>query len=317
MGAFFWFIFVLVVIAAIIAIVYLYNNLHSMEHFINVTNTNEEEIIRAYNSLLYRDPSSRELKTAIYDIKAKRTTMYKIQMDLINSDEYQRYVKTQTNSTSPDLIRVIAEDKYLMKVKQIYMSVFNRKINHNLVLPYNDIYLYIFKKNDTKLRSMFKNKRYPKFEKDVLEDVKLNLDRDKLFTLYEKSFHEKAPARQAGEPQPMYLVKENTLASDAGMWISDDKDIGTKVETPWRSTTQEEVTYKSFVPEGTQFVFGQPVSLTEPIMPPFKTKQPVVVGNRPVPKPPLQDKLVGISLSINPLTLPLANYLMPLDALKI
>ena len=313
MGSCIVLVIVFVLFVAIAA--YLYRVGIVKEGFVNITNTNEESIIRAYNSILHRDPSPDELMLALDDIREKRKTMHELGMELVNSDEYQRYTKTQTNSISPDLIRILAEDEYLKKVKKIYMDVFNKMIDHNLVLPYNDIYVHLFGRSDSRLISMFKDERYPGFEKDVLESQKLDLDRDKLFAFYEKTFSKDAPARKEGEPQPMYLVSENTLASDAGMWVPSDEDVGRTVQTPWRSASQEEATYKRFVPEGTQFVFSTPISLTEPIMPPFKSKQPVVVGRLPVPKPPLQDELVGAaSLSTTPLTLP---NKMPLDGLGI
>ncbi len=309
------FVLFVVILIALVTLFYFYKQPVSRENFVDVTNTKLEGIIRAYNEILSRDPSVSELKSAIDDIRSKRSNMYRLKMALINSDEYRRYEKTQTNSASPDLVRILAEDEYLKRVKQIYMDVFKKKIDHNLVLPYNDMYVHLFNSSDDKLAVMFRNERYPRFEEDVLQTLKLDLDREKLFALYEKTFSKNA-IKNTEEPKPMYIVKEDTLASDAQMWIPSDEDVGRTIQTPWRSATQEEVTYKRFVPEGVQFVLSNPISLTEPIIPPFKTKPPVVVGQLPIPKPPLQKELVGASLSTNPLTLPTPEYVMPLDSLR-
>jgi len=272
------------------------------ENFENITSSIEEEVIRSFQTILQRDPTIEELKTVTKDIQQGNSSIHKLQLQMISSDEYQRMMKTQSNTVTPELMRVIAEREYLEKIGNIYRDVFEKKIPSDLVLPYHDLYVFVFKRDDLLLRNLFLDPRYEQFEEDVLSSKELN--REDLFDLYNTTFVRKDPRTPVEMPKAAYMVPEGSLASDASMWVEMDKNIGGTVIPPWKSLDQEETTYSLYEKEDGQA--APPVEVRPPVMPPTTPPAQVppvdVSESLPQPRAPLQGSLVGANLSTSPLT---------------
>lgn len=328
----------LLVIATAIGIgIYIYIIRRRKETFENMTFTLEEEIIRTYNSILGRDPSMDELKGLVADMNAKKIDFYTLRLMLINSDEYMRIVKTQTNTVSPDLLRMIGEREYVAKVERIYKEEMGNKLQSSLVLPYHDLYVHVFRNNDRLLRNMFKDDKYGQFEKDVLATV--GLDREKLFALYDRVYGLKEipvpswwPTVSMGEeiaknkfkdaegkdvwyrapstsapPVADYIIKPKSFDNAASMWQANYADLDKGVTYPWKSDKQEEVTYSSYTPVGEKPILRQPIAITmtdevstaKPV-PPAPVTLPVSL---PKPLEPLSSGSIPASFAFSPLSL--------------
>lgn len=326
----------LVIASGIAASVYIATR--PRETFQNMTFTLEEEIIRTYNGILGRDPSTDELKGVVADMNAKKIDFYTLRLMLINSDEYLRIVKTQTNTVSPDLLRMIAEREYVAKVEKIYRAELGTKIRSSLVLPYHDLYVHVFRNNDRLLRNMFRDDRYGQFEKDVLATV--GLDREKLFALYDRVYGLKEipvpswwPTVSMGDeinrnrfkdaagkdvwynapptsepPAADYIVRPDAFANAAAMWEANYANLEKGATYPWKSDKQEEVTYAPYTPSQdkkpllrqVKAMTGE-VSLAPP--PP-----PIVVKAPSAPRVPLAPLATGpsstpASFAFSPITL--------------
>ena len=236
---------IMVLLIALLIVVSLYGcgcglglGLGAKEGFENITSSTEEEVIRSFNSILQRDPTIEELTKITKDIQLGNSSIHKLQLQMISSDEYLRMAKTQSNTVTPELMRVIAEREYLAKIGELYKDVFQKRIHGDLVLPYYDLYAYVFKRSDLTLRNMFFDPRYPQFEVDVLNSKELN--RKVLFDLYNTTFVRRDPRTPVEMPKATYMVPEGSIASDASMWTPAD---AATVIPPWKSANQEEVTY--------------------------------------------------------------------------
>lgn len=271
------------------------------ENFENITSSIEEEVIRSFQTILQRDPTIEELKTVTEDIHKGDSSIHKLQLQMVSSDEYQRMVKTQSNTVTPELIRIIAQREYLAKIGEIYRAVFDKKIPGDLVLPYYDLYVFVFKRDDMLLRQLFTDERYPQFEEDVLNSEELN--REDLFDLYNTTFVRRDPRTPVEMPKAAYMVPEGSLASDASMWVQQEETLGGTIIPPWKSLDQEEVTY-SLYERDDGATAAPPVQTREQVMTPTTPEPTPVDANASLPQPnaPLQGSLAGASLSTSPLT---------------
>lgn len=253
------------------------------ERFANITGSAEEEVVQAFNTILMRDPTTNELRIASMLIRAGDMDAHALQTALISSDEYQRLVKLQSNTVSPELMRMIASREYLGRVSAIYKDIFKTTIPTDLLLPYNDLYTMMMGREDTTFRNMLLDPRYAEFEMAVLAEEELN--RDALFSMYNSVFVNNTPIVKPTEPIPSYMTPEGTIGSNASMWTANDNvSIGTVIP-PWKDRGQAETTYALY-DEGET---ASPL----PTVASMDTRTSVPSG----PMPPLQGEVVGTSLA--------------------
>lgn len=145
-----------------------------------------QDIIDIYYKTLQRAPTSDELKTHTKAVKTKEYDYREIELRLINSDEYQRLMRTQTNTLlSPETKRMVEEKDLITLIKIIYKKIRNRKLKKELYLPLKDMYIY-FDYNLYKFVALLRESKYSEFEDEILKDVKLS--RESLIELYLKMF---------------------------------------------------------------------------------------------------------------------------------
>lgn len=331
------FLAVFMVVLTVLVIVYAYRpsypSAESTEGFLDQSRSIEENVISLYKELLDRAPTPEELKSVVGDINTKGLNMYTLRLLLISSDEYERLVKTQSNETAPELVKMIAEREYIERVSTIYKEALQRKIKPELVLPYHDLYINVFKNSDQLLRDMFLDKRYGKFERDVLETT--GLDRDKLFALYDRAYGLKdiavsawwpsVPTRAdieknrfqiyenkeiwysapptAAPPKQNYIVPSTSFENTAALWEERYDALNKGINYPWKGARQEEVTYRMYGPSGTSGSTS-PLQLTPPILPSTVPPQPITVPRTlPEPQPPLATGPVTSPLGTSALTI--------------
>lgn len=140
-----------------------------------------ETIIKLYYDNLHRAPTSEELKKhtkAIYD---KQYDYNELELRVINSDEYQRLIKTQTNTILPETTRILEEKDLVDRIKRIYKKVRGKTTPKEMYLPLKDMYIY-FQYNLYKFVALLRDVKYADFEDNVKSDPKMS--RDSLIELY-------------------------------------------------------------------------------------------------------------------------------------
>jgi len=301
------FIITILLIAIAITVVYKY---YTTESFIGNSGSDNEKIIQTYNEILQRDPTVSELKSIKKSMKKKNLNFYKLRVLLYSSDEYYRIIKIQTNTTTPELMIMIAQQKYVEKINKIYKDTFNKKINSDLVLPYQDLYDYKFKLKDDKLKEMLQDERYNDFEEEVLATN--GLDRDMLFDIYHDKYEKKHDKNKkkskvipAYPPQPYYILTGSSIANDASSWEESDSKASSKIIPPWKNSNQPELTYHKNIDRDKQEKYEENIGMKTFIFPSTSRPKPVDVNKPlPLPKYPLQSTLIGSKLSTTPLTKP-------------
>lgn len=154
------------------------------EHFESSSDISEN-IIKIYYDNLHRAPTSEELKKQTKAIYEKNYDYNELELRLINSDEYQRLIKTQTNTILPETTRVLEEKDLVQRVKRVYMKVRGKTTPKEMYLPLKDLYIY-FQYNVYKFVAMLRDTKYADFEDRVKSDEKMS--RTSLIELYLSMF---------------------------------------------------------------------------------------------------------------------------------
>ena len=161
-------------------------NYDKVELFTNLSKSDIiEDVIDIYYKLLQRSPTSQELKTHATAIDEGEYDYRELELRLINSDEYQRLIKTQTNLLVPETKRMVEEKDVITVLKVIYKKFMKKDLKKELFLPMKDLYVF-FDFNIYKFIAMLQDSKYPEFESILLTDR--NLSRESLIELYLKTF---------------------------------------------------------------------------------------------------------------------------------
>ena len=145
----------------------------------------EYEIINLYKTLLDRQPSNNELKKNMYLFNEYEMNIELLKIQILNSPEYNRNNKMQSNDVESGLIGAIAKEDLLSKLSLIYSRERNLNVPKNMLLPLRDCYIHL-QYNDYLFRAMIIHNNYFKFEKDVLDTPMLS--KETLLKLFNKYF---------------------------------------------------------------------------------------------------------------------------------
>lgn len=148
-------------------------------------NTNEYIIINIYKSILQRQPSSSELNKNLYLFGTNELTEERLKTQLLNSPEYRRLTKMQSNEVESGLQGALAKEDLLTKLANIYYEERNEDSPKKMILPLRDTYIHL-QYNDYLFRAVLKHNNYTKYEKDVLEAALLS--KEKLLIIFNKYF---------------------------------------------------------------------------------------------------------------------------------
>ena len=133
----------------------------------------EDQIMSLYSELLQRSPSSVELITATRDITSGKLTIDGLRQRLLDSDEYARIVKLQSNSLTPELPKIIADKDLLQRIITIYREEMKLPVPNDAILPLKDIYVWL-NYNEYAFRAFLRDKDYPNFENDIIRNDTLD-----------------------------------------------------------------------------------------------------------------------------------------------
>jgi hypothetical protein len=160
------------------------------EFFVDAAETTlEEQLVAVYTKVLQRQPTSKELVADTRDLRAGTLTLKGLRQRLIDTEEYARNMKLQSNGLAPELEKVLSDAELFKVLQEIYkIARPGKTMPANLLLPYRDIYVYL-DYNEYTFRAFLAHKSYEEFEKEVLRVT--DMDRESLIALFNMTFDKK------------------------------------------------------------------------------------------------------------------------------
>ena len=157
-----------------------YNNMQTPENI-----NNEYAIINIYKTLLDRQPDNNEINKYLYLYSTNELNDDTLKLQILNSPEYTRLIKMQSNEVEPGLISAIAKEDLLSKLSKLYYNEKKIVAPKSMLLPLRDCYIHL-QYNDFLFRSMLVHNNYNKFEKEVLDTPLLS--KENLLKIFNKYF---------------------------------------------------------------------------------------------------------------------------------
>jgi len=161
---------------------------HAYENFADTAATLEERIAETYTAVLQRQPTSKEIIADTRDMRAGTLTMRGLRQRLIDTEEYARNMKLQSNRLAPELDKALSDSELFKALKDIYAAVRGKDMPANMLLMYKDIYVFL-DYNEWTFRAFLASKKFADFEKEVL--LVSDMDKETLLALFAKTFDKK------------------------------------------------------------------------------------------------------------------------------
>lgn len=161
-------------------------------------NINKYKIITLYKQLLYRQPTSEELNEWSRKIMINQINLEKIKRHIINSDEYIRVIKLQSNDPNPNLIYADNKQNIYGKIAELYLTELNEEIPKALLGPLKDLYHYL-QYNEHLFRAILIHSNFENFKSEIIENKKLI--KNDIIKIFKKYFTEKEIKDKANDIQ--------------------------------------------------------------------------------------------------------------------
>ena len=108
-----------------------------------------------------------------------------LRVNVLNSAEYRRNIKLQSNDVHSDMEYSIAKEDMMSYIKRLYFNELGIEPQKGMMLPLKDIYTYL-QNNEFLFRAFLIDGKYTSFEKEVL-DTRL-LTKSRLSEIFEKYY---------------------------------------------------------------------------------------------------------------------------------
>jgi hypothetical protein len=177
----------------------------------------ETKIIDIYMEVLNRQPSGTELVDYQRQINNGEMTLMGLRQKLIDSEEYERLIKTQTNVLAPELNKMLSDKLLIEKIAKIYKEEKGKTIPNELIFPYKDVYIYL-EYNEFAFRAFLRDKKYGEFENDILRMEKPT--KEKVIALLDKKMSKKSLMSEGAK-----LKKENDAKLASLKKKSEENDV--------------------------------------------------------------------------------------------
>jgi len=186
-----WIIFILLLVVVILYHRKVIEGFHSV--VVPISMKQEEDINGSYQQVLGRQPTPKE------HIKSMRSledgeSLKMLHRRLIDSDEYARLIKTQSDDLYPEIHKMLYDRVLIKAVRLLYKHALGKNLNRRLSLPLKDVYIR-FDYNPVAFQCMLISKNYGRFESDIERNEKLK-PRD-LQTTFESYFEIAVLQKQA------------------------------------------------------------------------------------------------------------------------
>jgi hypothetical protein len=163
-----WWVATLLVLVASVAVAWWVtrDKTEAREGFVAGAPTLEERVMDMYASVLQRQPSAKELIEATRNLHDGTWTEDGLRQRLIDSDEYQRLIKTQSNGLAPELQKMVADRALVRRIAVIFAEERKAAVPAHLVLPLKDVYVML-DYNEYSFRAFLRSAKFDRFSEDV------------------------------------------------------------------------------------------------------------------------------------------------------
>jgi hypothetical protein len=209
--------YILLIILMLVCAIVLYRWYMGRREYFEVYPSTEERVIDTYQEVLHRQPSSTELINATRDITSNLITWDGLRQRMMDSDEYARMIKLQSNSLTPELDKMLSDSRLLREISAIYREVRKKDIPPSMVLPLRDIYIVI-NYNPFTLVVLLQDPKYKTFEEDLLRTEQL--DKNTTLDLFTKTFDQTILQQKSVE-----LSKSKDAAKIAALATSNNSPV--------------------------------------------------------------------------------------------
>lgn len=165
-----------------------YKNPHGAARETFYVKTMEDEVTDIYLEVLQRQPSGAELIETVSRLNNGTMTLEGLRQRLIQTDEYERTVKTQSNNLAPELERMLSERQILETLGRIYREERKKDIPDKMLYPLRDIYIEL-DYNEYAFRAFLRDPKYQEFEDIVMRMTAPT--KDDVMSLFNKMFDKK------------------------------------------------------------------------------------------------------------------------------
>ena len=125
-------------------------------------------VISLFKNVLSRNPTSSETEKYTKQIINNELDENMLRINLINSVEYRRNMKLQSNEVSADLEYSYAKGDLISYINQLYFKELDTEIPKGMILPLKDIFTYL-QNNEYLFRALLNHTNFKLFEKDILD----------------------------------------------------------------------------------------------------------------------------------------------------
>ena len=125
-------------------------------------------IINVFKNILHRNPSASELVRYTAEMSNNEIDEHLLRAQLLNTTEYRRNVKLQSNDVFSDLEYSYAKEDILSYITKVYFEETGQDVKKPVLLPLRDIYVYL-QNNEYLFRAFILHRNYPLFENEIIE----------------------------------------------------------------------------------------------------------------------------------------------------
>lgn len=200
----------------------------------------EEEALKRTNSttlvwsvfqdVLRRPPGKFELDLYVRRVEDKGLTRFALENILLNSEEYRRDVKTQSDEPQAELRRVNSEQYIIAHIVAIFADEREGRPVPQIVMPLKDVYEVLGPQDDDAFRAFLRSERYTDWERDVLMRAEDSYKSETTIDVYRLWYGELPPVVGASPP-PIGFGGDDGLA-DRNAYASSGRGNGIAFERP-------------------------------------------------------------------------------------
>lgn len=125
-------------------------------------------VFAAYMDVMKRPPSPEELDANSRRVRDKGLTRFDLENILLNSEEYLRDVKNQSDDPNSELRRVTSEQFVIAHLVNLFEIERGERPVPKIILPLKDVYQLLGPQDDARFREFLSSEFYPEWENDVL-----------------------------------------------------------------------------------------------------------------------------------------------------
>ena len=145
-------------------------------------------VIATFKDVLRRPPNRYEMDTFVRRVDDKGLSRFALENILLNTEEYRREVKAQSDDPASELRRVNSEQYVISHISSMYEGERGNRPPPRVLLPLKDVYQELGAQDDARFRAFLVDAAYPDWENDVLMRMQDNYDTKTTMDVYRTWF---------------------------------------------------------------------------------------------------------------------------------